>query len=253
MRDKILRLLVPLFFWTAVWQLAAMGVGQELLLPPPVAVLERLFTLAGVGTFWQTAGLTLLRIFCGILFGVITGALLAVLTCAFKAADWILTPMVKIIRATPVASFIILVMLWVTRTYVPGLISALMVMPVIWGNVCKGIRETDKSLLELARAYRFGRGKTLRLVYIPSVMPYFSAGVNTSLGLAWKAGVAAEVLCLPRPSIGTELYNAKQYLETPSLFAWTLVVILLSFLLEKAVSLLLRAGERNENGRNRNN
>ena len=240
---------MPLVFWLAVWQFAAMGVGQELLLPTPVAVLERLFSLAAEGAFWQTAGLTLLRIFCGIIFGVLTGTALAVLTCAFKAADWILTPMVKIIRATPVASFIILVMLWVTRSYVPGLIGALMIIPVIWGNVSKGIRETDKNLLELARAYRFSFGKALRLVYVPSVMPYFSAGVNTSLGLAWKAGVAAEVLCLPRPSIGTELYNAKQYIETPSLFAWTLVVILLSFILEKAVGLLLRAGERRGYGK----
>lgn len=248
MRDKVLRLLVPTVFWLAVWQLAAMGVGQELLLPTPVAVIERLFSLAAEGAFWQTAGLTLLRIFSGIVAGVAAGTALAVLTCAFKAADWIFTPLVKIIRATPVASFIILVMLWVARIYVPGLISALMVLPVVWGNVSKGVRETDKNLLELAKAYRFGRWKTLRLVYVPSVMPYFSAGVNTALGLAWKAGVAAEVLCLPRPSVGTELYNAKQYLETPSLFAWTLVVIILSFLLEKAVGLLLRRGERSGNG-----
>ena len=161
MRDKVLRLLVPTVFWLVVWQLAAMGVGQELLLPTPVAVIERLFSLAAEGAFWQTAGLTLLRIFSGIVAGVAAGTALAVLTCAFKAADWIFTPLVKIIRATPVASFIILVMLWVARIYVPGLISALMVLPVVWGNVSKGVRETDKNLLELAVGYAlfFRRGK----------------------------------------------------------------------------------------------
>lgn len=213
--------------------------GQELLLPAPLVVFERLCQLAATAEFWQTSELSLIRIFSGILAGTAAGLLFAWLTKASAVCDWILTPMIKIVRATPVVSFIILVMLWVTRIYVPGLISAMMVMPVIWGNVSEGIRETDKGLLETAKIYRFGRLKTLRLVYIPSVAPYFSSGLKTSLGLAWKSGVAAEVLCLPRPSIGTELYNSKLYLETPSLFAWSATVIVLSYVVEKLVALAL--------------
>ena len=103
--------------------------------------------------------------------------------------------------------------------------------------------------MELARAYGFGRGRTLRRIYIPSVLPYFASGCRTALGLAWKAGVAAEVLCQPQNAIGTQIYNTKYYLETPSLFAWTLVVIALSFLLEWAVGGLLRRAEGLEGGR----
>ena len=123
---------------------------------------------------------------------------------------------------------------------VPAIVSGLMVLPVLWGNVCKGISQTDGQLLEAARAYRFGRWKTLRLVYVPSVLPYFASGCATGLGLAWKAGVAAEVLCQPRLAIGTQVYRAKITLETPDLFAWTAVVIALSFLLEYALGLLFR-------------
>jgi NitT/TauT family transport system permease protein len=128
----------------------------------------------------------------------------------------------------------------VTTGKVPGVISARMVLPVGWGNVSKGIRETDPQLLELARAYRFGGGKTLRLIYLPCVAPYFSSGVETSLGLAWKAGVAAEVLCHPKLAVGTEIYVSRLNFETPDLFAWTLVVIALSFLVEIALVRLLR-------------
>ena len=65
------------------------------------------------------------------------------------------------------------------------------------------------------------------------------AGVCTAIGLAWKSGVAAEVLCLPKAAIGTQVYYSKIYLETPSLFAWTAVVIVLSMLLERIVRRLL--------------
>ena len=246
---RIGRVLLPVLFWLGVWQLAAAAVGQELLLPGPAAVGRRLLELAAGAVFWQTALASLLRIFGGLLLGVALGALLAGLTAWVPLLDWVLTPAVKVVRATPVASFILLVYLWVERGRVPGLISALMVLPVVWGNVTRGIAETDPQLLELARAYGFGRGRTLRRIYIPSVLPYFASGCRTALGLAWKAGVAAEVLCQPQNAIGTQIYNTKYYLETPSLFAWTLVVIALSFLLEWAVGGLLRRAEGPERGR----
>ena len=143
------------------------------------------------------------------------------------------------VRATPVASFIILVLLWVSTGRVPCVITALMVLPVVWGNVSRGIRETDPRLLEQAGALRFSRPKTVRLVYLPSVRPYFLSAVLTSLGLAWKSGVAAEVLCRPAWAVGTQIVQARDYLETPSLFAWTLVILLLSLTLEKLLSALL--------------
>ncbi|MGM9605934.1 MAG: ABC transporter permease [Oscillospiraceae bacterium] len=236
----IKRTVIPLVFWLVVWQLAAWVVGKDLLLPGPWTVLKTLAALVVTARFWQITALTLVRIFAGMLAGAALGTLLAVLTCASVWCDRLLSPLVKVIRATPVASFILLVLLWVSTGRVPGVISALMVLPVLWGNVSKGIRETDQQLLELAAAYRFGRGRTLKLVYIPSVAPYFTAGVETGLGLAWKAGVAAEVLCRPKLAIGTQVYFSRTYMETPDLFAWTLVVILLSFLVETVLVRLLR-------------
>ena len=231
--QKILRVVVPLAFWLGAWQLAAIWVDTvytpghgALLLPSPLLVWARLAALAARPSFWRTAAAA--------------GTLLAVITSALSWADWLFRPMVKVIRAVPVASFIVLVLLWASTGRVPAIVSGLMVLPVLWGNVCKGISQTDGQLLEAARAYRFGRWKTLRLVYVPSVLPYFASGCATGLGLAWKAGVAAEVLCQPRLAIGTQVYRAKITLETPDLFAWTAVVIALSFLLEYALGLLFR-------------
>ena len=246
-RSKLLRAVIPLAFWLGVWQLAAFLVDMRtnghgaLLLPYPLLVAQRLWTLAGQGAFWQSAAVTLGRIFGGFAVGAVVGALVAVATSALRAAVWVLNPAAEVIRAIPVASFIVLVLLWAPSSgWVPAIVSGLMVLPVLWGNVSKGVAQTDPLLLEAARAYRFGRGKTFRLVYLPSVRPYFVSGCATGLGLAWKAGVAAEVLCQPKLAIGTQLYRAKITLETPDLFAWTAVVIVLSFVLECALGILFR-------------
>lgn len=221
-----------------------MQVGQELLLPAPAAVWRSLLALGSTAEFWLSAAYTLGRVLLGLLGGVVLGSLLAAVTHFCRLADWLISPAVRVIRATPVVSFILLVYLWVTRTCIPGVIAALMVLPVIWGNLTAGLAAVDDRLLEMARAYRFGRGKTLRLIYLPSIRSHAASGLLTAFGLAWKSGVAAEVLCPPKYAIGTRIQQAKTALETPELFAWTLVLIALSLLLER----LLRAALNRKGG-----
>lgn len=241
---RTLHWIIPPVIWLGVWQFAAMAVHMELKLPAPLSVLRALAGLVIQPLFWQSAAASLARIFLGILWGTALGVLLAVLTSLSAWADRILSPIIRIIRATPVISFILLVWLWVSRVQVPTVISGLMVLPVVWGNVAKGILQTDPLLLEMARAYRFSRWNTLRLVYIPSVRPYFVSGLDTAMGLAWKSGVAAEAICLPALALGSQIYYAKLYLESPDLFAWTAVVIALSYGLEKLVARLLRTARK---------
>lgn len=236
---KCAELLLPPAFWLGVWQLFAFlvdrhvqGRGNELLLPYPITVARALVRLAGSGTFWVTAAASLGRILLGLAAGTGLGVLLAWAVYRFPWADRLLSPALRVIRATPVASFILLVLLWTGKNAVPAIISGLMVLPVVWANLVRGLGETDPKLLELARAYRFSRWKTARLIYLPSLRPYFLSAVTTALGLAWKSGVAAEVLCIPRAAIGTRIYESKLYLEIPDLFAWTAVVVALSLLLE---------------------
>ena len=243
---KFIYALIPPAFWLGVWQLAAMGVdsrlsgkGNELLLPYPATVLSALVRLVGERNFLLTVGSSLGRIMLGLVLGTVVGAVLAALTCSSRWADRILSPAIRVVRATPVASFILLVLLWMGKNFVPVVIAALMVVPVVWGNLSRGIRETDAQLLELARAYRFSKWKTVKLIYLPCLRPYFASAITTATGLAWKSGVAAEVLCLPSSAMGTQIFNTKYYLEIPDLFAWTAVVVTLSLLLEKLLRALL--------------
>lgn len=232
--------LLSALFWLGVWWLAAAIVGQSLLIPSPPEVVRRLGELVVTASFWRYTALTLLRLTLGCAGGILLGILSAVLTERFALMETLLAPAIRVVRATPVASFIILVLLWVRTGMVPGVISALVVLPVVWESTAAGIRAADPALLEFARAYRLSRWDTLRRIYLPALRPYLAAAVCTAIGLAWKSGVAAEVLCLPKAAIGTQVYYSKLYLETPSLFAWTIVVVLLSMTVERLARRLLR-------------
>ena len=147
--------------------------------------------------------------------------------------------MVSTVKATPVASFIILALLWIKTSYVPVFISFLMVMPVVWTNICQGIETADKSLLEAAEIFDMSPLKKVKYIYVPNCIPFFKSCAISGIGLAWKVGIAAEVICSPHFAIGSRLYESKIYLETPELFAWTAAVVILSIIIEKLTVKLL--------------
>lgn len=236
---KIIKKLLAVAFWILLWQVAYVVVAQEILIVSPVQVIVRLFELVKLPQFWLSALLSISRIMFGYLLAVIAGVLLAVLTTKISFFNDLFYPILSLIKATPVASFIILALVWIGRDNVPMFISFLMVLPIVWSNVSAGICGVDKRLLEVAKIFEFSKAKTIMRVYVPSVLPMFLSACTTGLGFAWKAGISAEVISVPEYSIGTQLYHAKIYIETQDLFAWTLVVVLLSVLIEKLVVYLI--------------
>ncbi len=239
---RLIKAAAPAVFWLGLWQLAALIVAKELFIPAPLSVLSELRALAVEADFWLFTLMTLLRISLGAIGGVAAGVILGCLTFVSPAANAIFAPAVRVVRAAPVASFIILILLWVKTDFVPAVISGLMVAPIMWEGVMAGLGAADPQLLELARAYRMGRWRSVKFIYLPALRPHLASAVLSSLGLAWKSGVAAEVLCLPKRAVGAQLYYTKLYLDTPGLFAWTAVVITLSLIIECTARHLLKRG-----------
>ena len=242
-RLSLLYTVVAAVFWIGVWAAGAALAG-DFFLPSPWATVKALAGLIPTVDFWKTVGLSLLRILAGYLPGVAIGIAGGVLTAKIGFFDRLFSPVLTVVRSTPVASFIILALAFFGRNRVPSLIVFLMVLPIVWANVAQGVRTVPVDLTEVCDVYGISRKKRWRILYLPHLMPYFSAGALTSLGLGWKAGVAAEVLSTPQFSIGKQVYDAKVYMETADLFAWTAVVIALSLTLETLLKRLLKGGAK---------
>lgn len=224
--------------WLLVWQLGSMALRAAyphgaLLLASPVSAAKRLAELAATAAFWRTVGTSAAHILGGFLLSCVLAVMLAALAAKFRRLEELLTPLVAAVKAVPVASFIILALVWLNSRSLALFISALMVFPPVYCNVLAGIRAADRAVLEMAQVFRVPFGRVLRGVYVPQVLPYFRAAVSVALGMCWKAGTAAEVIGLSGGTIGERLYTAKVYFQTPDLFAWTAVIVLVSALFEK--------------------
>ena len=235
-------------FWIAVWQFASIRIGKEVLLASPLRVCETLFFLIRQSDFWQTILSSFGRIAGGFLSATLIGVVMAVAASKYDLIRLLLGVPMHLIKAVPVASFIILVLLWAGSRTLSVVISFLMVVPVIYTNTLQGIRQTDKKMLEMANVFRFRWRHTVRMIYLPDVLPYFSGACSVGMGLAFKSGIAAEVIGLPTGSIGEKLYQAKIILSTGEVLAWTAVIVLVSLLFERAVNALLRLLQRRIDG-----
>ena len=224
--------------WLLIWQAAGMVFARlwphgNLLLATPVASLIALWRLVQTAAFWQAVAASAARIFGGFFVACVLAVLCAALSARFRAVRELLYPPVAAIKAVPVVSFIILALVWLDANRLSGFISALMVFPPVYLNVLAGIGSADSKLLEMAKVFRVPLRRRIGGIYVPAVLPHFCSAVSLSLGLCWKAGLAAEVIGLPRGTMGEALYQAKVYFMTEELFAWTAVIVLVSVAFEK--------------------
>ena len=230
-----------ILFWIAAWHIFSVAVGQKLLVASPLDTLRALGALVQTPEFYATIGRSLGRIGLGFVLAFVAAAFMAAVAARLEWMRILLDPLMRTVRAVPVASFVIIVLMWARSASLSTVIAFLMVWPVMYESILTGLRSRDVRLEEMAQVFRVPALRRFRLITLPLLSPHMRSGVKVSLGLCWKAGVAAEVIGQPQGTIGAELYLAKVFFATPELFAWTICIVLASAVLEK---LLLLAYDR---------
>ena len=227
-------------FWLAVWHLTATAANRSLLLPlpTPVDTLRALAAFGRTAVFWRSVGLSALRIGGGFVLAWLTGALCAAGAHSWPVFRWLAEPLLRLIRAIPVAVFTIVVFLWVDRAYIPSVIVFLTVTPIVWSNVAAGLAAADGRLYEMAQVFGMKRWEILRHITLPQVRPYAAAAAGTGLGFAWKSGIAAEVICRTQGSLGDLLWSGKTSVSYDEVFALTVVIVACSALLQSGAARL---------------
>lgn len=230
--------------WILIWYVVSLLVNKELYVPSPYSTLRALIQLMSDKTFYTSVLFTMIRIVVGFLVAAIAAFILGVMAGSNEKAEILISPFITVVRSTPVMSFIILTIIWFSYNLAPFVVNIIMCFPPIYDSVVKGIKSTDRKLLEMSKIYKVSILDTFKGIYFGSVKPFLYAGMNTSLGLSFRVAVAAEVFANPKYGIGTKLLQAKVNLETTDVYAWTFVILLLSYLVEQLFKLMIKESRR---------
>ena len=241
-----LKKLFIILFWLVIWEIFALIINKEIYLPSPISTFKTLIEILLDKTTYvvilSSTARTLLGLILSCIFGIILGFICGLNDFLYE----LMNPIVIIIRSTPIVSIIILAIIWLKSSNVPIFASFLMCFPVIFTNVATGIRNTDKKILEMCKVYKLSIFEVIKSVYFYSIIPYIYSAIISSIGIAWKASSAAEVLSMPKYSIGKYLFYAKTNLEPTELFSWTIIIIVISSLLEAMFFKIGRDVKRNK-------
>ena len=240
LKNKFARRSLAVLLALTVWQIAAMIVNEEFLFPTPIGVIYRLFTLLGEEGFFSAVSSSFLKIVLGFLSGLVLGLALAVAAAKLPIIEDLLWPFMITIKSVPVASFIVLALMWLTSRELSSFISFLMVLPIIYTNILEGIKNSNRDIDKMATVFKMPFGRKILYVWIPRVKPFLLSASSVAIGLSWKAGIAAELIGIPSSSLGEMLYYSKIYFNTLDLFAWTLIIVFLSITFEKLFTALLK-------------
>lgn len=243
--SKVVSCTASVLAWVMIWHLAAKCINNEIFLPSPEKVIMVLVQDLLPAENFQTSLLaSLMHIGAGFIIGSMAGILLAIASFASGIVRAFLWFPLKVVKSVPVASFVILALLWLDGEGLTVFVPALIVLPTLYINTLTGLQQTDDRFLDVAKVFELSLGKKIGYIYIPQALPYVLSAASLAMGMAWKAGVAAEIIGLVKHSIGNELYKAKIYLMIPELFAWTFVIVVLSVLCESVIKLLLHYWEQ---------
>jgi len=223
-----IKILLSILFWVAVWEISALAVGNDFLLPSVPATAKELLLLLKNPSSYKVMLLTLLRVGCGLILGIILGTSLGILCHRSSLLEGLVSPAVSVIKSTPVASFIILLWVIMSGDMLSVFIAILMVLPIIYQNVINAYSSIDKELSEVCDVFKFNKIKRFKLLTLPALTSFLAPAVITSAGLAWKAEIAAEIIAYTKNSIGQQINDAKYEMITPKVFAWTVIIIIFS-------------------------
>lgn len=232
--------LLALAVIVAAWKLAALGVGVEIILPPPERVLSTLARIAASDRFFASLGATALRGLAAFGISMALGVAIGLAAGVSSRFEALLGPGLTIVRATPVLAVILIAMIWFPAGVVPVFSAVVMAFPVVAADVAAGIRSADPRLIDMARSFGVSRRDASLRIRLPSAMPHVVSAARNAVGLSWKVVVAGEVLSQPAYALGTGMQNARVMLETAEVFAWAATGVLLCAVSDALFDLLSR-------------
>lgn len=228
-------------FWLLVWEAASLLVHNSILLAEPLDTALRLVELVPTAAFWQTILSSFGRIALGFAVGFAGALALGLLSHHFNGFRQLMAPAFDALKSIPLVCIIVLLLLWVGSRRVSALAVFLMVLPAVYFSVLEGLDAQDGKLKEMLGKMDVSGFRIFLVDTWQQLLPYLIGTSRNVCGMAWKAGVAAEVIGSPRGTIGEEVYQAKLLLATSDLFAWTIAIILASWACERLFLLLLRS------------
>lgn len=225
-----------------VWELIARVMNLAIALPTFSSVFLAFINLIIKSSTYVSIAFTLLRCLIGYIIGFSLGIALGIVAGKYKAVASAMKPIVSSMRAVPVVAITLVLTIWVGSEILPSIIGVMLIFPIIYEQIKTATENIDPTIDDVLSELGAGFFTSAHQIYLPLVAPYALSSISNTFGMNIKAVISAEVLAYTVRSIGSEIYFSKQNFlqETPTLFAWITITILLSVIFETFLRFIMK-------------
>ncbi|OAA31333.1 ABC transporter permease [Kosmotoga arenicorallina S304] len=221
-----------------IWEIIFIVVGNSLLLPGPIETAVKLVELITTGALWtpllSTVAKATLGMLLALLLSLFTGFLLGISNFLYI----LFRPVILTLQAVPIVSWLALAILWWGVGFrSPMYIVFLTLFPIMTLNIIQGVRSVDIKLIEMAKVFSLKKGIIFKDIYLGSILPFVFSSLKISSGAMWKSVAVAEFM-VGATGIGRKIADAKYFLDTSSVFAYTLVLVFLGLVSETVFNVI---------------
>lgn len=219
------------------WQIAAIRGGvSPLLLPPPAGVYREFLTLLMTGMFWPDLKVTLYELIVSFSIAAVSGSTIGYIVSRSRYAIRVFDPLFAGIFAIPAILLYPLYVLFFGLG--PGskiaMGATIAFFPIVL-NTISGLSRVDSAYLTAARSMGASSLQMFRFVMLPAAVPIILTGLRMGLILAFLSILGSETIA-SFSGLGHQIAGLAENMDTASMFAYIIFVLMIAFVLNFAVS-----------------
>lgn len=233
---KYLMILLSILILFTLWHIFYKLENHEVIIPSITSTIHEVINIITADNFINIIAATTIRAILGFILSLLIGCILGFIAGFKESLEFFMKPYLMIIKSTPIVAIMLIALIWIKSDGVPILVSFLLCYPIIYESVINGIKNTDKSIIEFGKVHKISNFTMIIDVYMPSVFSHIIANIFSTLALSFKTTVSSEIISIPKYGIGNSIYTAKVYLNTAEVFAWLIIIVLLSTIFDVIIN-----------------
>jgi len=231
LNNELFRRFVSILFLVLIWEIASKIIGDKIILPSPINVIESIKYHISQDLFYHVY-ITLFRVFTAFFLAMIIGSAIGIVMGRRKKLDDYFDGWLILALNIPALVTIILCFIWFGLNEVAAILAvAINKIPTVTVILREGTKAIDKKLVEVGKIYRKSRFEIIKEILIPQLFPYFISAARSGLALIWKIVLVVELLGRSN-GVGFKISEFFSMFDTTSILAYTLIFVLIIMSIE---------------------
>ncbi len=215
-----------------IWQVIATKINNDIYIPKLQEVYTSFLEIIREKDFLLTVFWSFYRTIISFGVALILAIIIGVLSSMYPFLNNLLKPLNSIGKTIPTLVLVVLALIWFDKNSAPFVVGIAIVFPILYDGIVNTLTKKDKNLEEMMLIYEVPIGEKIKRVYIPNIIFYILRIFVPTISLAFKVVIAGEVHGQPKYGIGAAVQLEKMNFNTPGIFAWIIIIAIISLLFE---------------------